>query len=95
MASKHEQNAKIFKAFSDEKRLAIIEMLRNNELCACDIRENLTIGQSTLSHHMRILCESGVVTSRRESKWTYYSISTEGSSLAIDLLKQLTTMKTD
>ena len=60
-----------------------------------DLLDNLNISQSTLSHHMKILCESGVVNSRKEGKWTYYSISTEGSSYAGELLKKLTTINTD
>lgn len=90
MESIHEQHAKIFKAFSDEKRLAIIEMLRDGELCACNILERLSIGQSTLSHHMKILCDSGIVLGRRDGKWVYYSINTEGSTYAVQLLRQLT-----
>lgn len=94
MANIHEEHAKVFKAFCDEKRLAILEMLRGGELCACELQENFTISQSTLSHHMGILCDSGVVTGRREGKWTYYSISPQGSQHAAKLLKQLTTPPT-
>lgn len=87
-----EQHAKVFKAFCDDKRLAILEMLRNGELCACKIQEQLPIGQSTLSHHMKILCDSGVVVGRRDGKWIHYSISLQGSEYAIKLLAELTTM---
>lgn len=90
MESTYEQHAMVFKAFCDEKRLAILAMLRAEELCACEIQENMSIGQSTLSHHMKILCESGVVVGRREGKWIYYSINPEGSAYAIQLLKELT-----
>ena len=82
--------AVIFKAFCDENRLQILEMLRSGEKCACVLLESLQISQSTLSHHMKILCESGVVTSRKEGKWTHYSISREGSQKAAELLKVLT-----
>ena len=86
----HRAHAKVFKAFSDEKRLAILEMLRNGEKCACQILDDMNIGQSTLSHHMKILTESGVVESRKDGKWTYYSISTEGSQIAYELLLSIT-----
>ena len=68
----YEANAKVFKAFCDEKRLRILEMLQSGEKCACHLLDKMDIGQSTLSHHMKILCESGVVQGRKEGKWTYY-----------------------
>ena len=60
----HAADAKVFKAFCDENRLQILEMLRSGEKCACVLLENLQISQSTLSHHMKILCDSGIVASR-------------------------------
>jgi ArsR family transcriptional regulator len=83
-------NARIFKAFCDENRLMILEMLQNGEKCACVLLEKLKIAQSTLSHHMKILVESGIVSARKEGKWTYYSISREGIIIAKDLLLKLT-----
>lgn len=90
MENKYVLNARIFKAFCDKKRLMILEMLQTGEKCACHLLEQMNIGQSTLSHHMKILCESGIVVGRKEGKWTYYSISSEGSKYAGELLKQLT-----
>lgn len=89
--SDHAADAKVFKAFDDINRLQILEMLRESEKCACVLLEDLQISQSTLSHHMKILCDSGIVTGRKEGKWTYYSISKEGSRKASELLKLLTT----
>ena len=86
-----EKNAKVFKAFCDEKRLAILELLRSGEKCACVLLEDLDIGQSGLSYHMKILCESGIVKSRQDGKWTHYSIDEVGSQSAIKLLTKLTT----
>ncbi len=86
----YESNARVFKAFCDENRLMIIELLQTGEKCACRLLEDLNIGQSTLSHHMKILCDSGVVSARKEGKWTYYSISPEGSNYARVLLEKLT-----
>ena len=86
-----EKNAKVFKAFCDEKRLAILELLRSGEKCACVLLEDLDLGQSGLSYHMKILCESGIVESRQEGKWTHYQISEQGSKDALLLLKALTT----
>lgn len=90
MENKYTLNSRIFKAFCDENRLMILKMLQTGEKCACHLLDQMNISQSTLSHHMKILCESGIVVSRKEGKWTYYSISSEGSEYAVELLKQLT-----
>lgn len=81
----------MLKAFCDENRLQILELLRSGEKCACDLLEKLDLGQSGLSYHMKILVESGVVESRQEGKWTHYKISSKGSAYAIALLQELTT----
>ncbi|MDD4637066.1 MAG: metalloregulator ArsR/SmtB family transcription factor [Bacteroidales bacterium] len=91
MESTNEKNAKVFKAFCDEKRLAILELLRSGEKCACVLIDQMEIGQSSLSYHMKILCESGVVESRQEGKWTHYRLSECGSKYAAELLMELTT----
>ena len=87
----YEENAKVFKAFCDEKRLQILELLRGGEKCACVLLDQLDLGQSGLSYHMKILVESGIVESRQEGKWTHYKISKKGSDRAFHLLKELTT----
>lgn len=94
MKATYEELAKVFKAFCDEKRLRILELLRSGEKCACILVEQLDIAQSTLSYHMKILCESGVVDSRQDGKWTHYKISEKGSHFALELLKTLTTQDT-
>ena len=94
MAEIYEEHAKVFKAFCDDKRLRILELLRGGEKCACVLLEHLDIGQSALSYHMKILVESGVVDSRQEGKWTHYKISENGSAYAAKLLKELTTPNT-
>ena len=91
MKTLHEEHAKVFKAFCDGRRLRILKLLRGGEKCACVLIEQLDIGQSALSYHMKILVESGVVESRQEGKWTHYKISAQGSEYAMKLLKQLTT----
>ena len=80
----------IFKALCDEKRLSILELLKGGEKCACVLMEELNIDQSALSYHMKILCESGIVTSRQEGKWTHYTISKSGREYAIKRLTELT-----
>ena len=92
MASEYVDNARVFKAFCDENRLWILELLRSGEKCACVLLDDLHITQPTLSHHMKILCDSGVVQSRKEGKWVHYSIDPEGAERAIQLLKQQLTL---
>lgn len=89
MVTENEKTAKVFKAFCDERRLAILGLLRTGEKCACVLLKDLDMGQSALSYHMKILCESGIVTSRQEGKWTHYSISAAGSEAAEQLLKRI------
>lgn len=91
METEHERNARVFKAFCDEKRLVVLELLRSGEKCACVLIDQMDIGQSSLSYHMKILCESGIVESRQEGKWTHYRLSESGSKYAAELLVKLTT----
>ena len=87
----YEEKAKVFKALCDEKRLRILELIRDSEKCACVLAEQLDMAQSSLSYHMKILCESGIVDSWQDGKWTHYKISEKGSSYALELLKSITT----
>ena len=82
---------RVFKALCDPRRLAVLEQLRSGEKCACVLLERLDISQSCLSYHMKILCESGLVTGREEGKWTHYSLSAAGRRQAAALLSSLTT----
>ena len=71
---KYLEYTKVFKALSDPKRAMIVDMLSCGELCACMILEKFEMSQSTLSHHMKLLCECGLVKGSEEGKWTYYSL---------------------
>lgn len=88
MASAYNDTVKVFKAFCDENRLRILEMLRTGEKCACKLLDELQITQSTLSHHMKILCDADIVQGRKDGKWVYYSITQEGADHARELLEQ-------
>lgn len=88
----NEKNARIFKAFCDVNRLTILKLLQSGEKCACKLLEELNIGQPTLSHHMKILCDADIVVGRKEGKWTYYSFNPEGIFYAKELLNQITTV---
>ncbi|MDD7593269.1 MAG: metalloregulator ArsR/SmtB family transcription factor [Peptoniphilaceae bacterium] len=65
----------ICKALSNEQRLQIVRCLDHGERCACELLDGLNISQPTLSHHMKLLETCGLVTARRDGKWTIYSLS--------------------
>ena len=67
----------ICKALSDSNRLQIVQQLSDGEKCACKLLEAFDITQPTLSHHMKILCECGLVRDRQVGKWRYYSLCGE------------------
>ena len=65
----------ICKALGDNNRLQIVQMLSDGEKCGCRLLERFKITQPTLSHHMKILCECGLVNDRKEGKWHHYSLN--------------------
>ena len=69
--------ALICKALGDSNRLQIVQMLSEGEKCGCKLLEAFEITQPTLSHHMRILTECGLVNARKEGKWSHYSLNCE------------------
>ena len=71
------RTARLFHALSDETRLGILEMLRGGERCVCDLQGDLDAAQSRLSFHLRVLREAGLVTDRKEGRWSYYAIVPE------------------
>lgn len=84
------QVADICKALGDTNRLRIVEMLADGEKCACKLLEAFEITQPTLSHHMKILCECGLVDTRKEGKWSHYSLNCETFSLFKQFIGSLT-----
>ncbi len=89
------KTAVIFKAFCDENRIKILQLLQSGEKCACMLLEEMNITQPTLSHHMKILCDSGIVVGRKEGKWMHYSISEAGIESAQEYLSSLKNHKED
>ena len=83
------ETAKFFKALGDEHRLYILSMLQHGERCACVLLEHVNLSQPTLSHHMKILCETHLVTSRKEGKWVYYSLNRNKAGQAEQALADL------
>ena len=84
----YREDVKVIKALADENRLAVLEQLQSGEKCACVLLEELHITQSTLSHHMKLLCDSGIVDYRKEGKWIYYHITKDGSVNTLQMLSK-------
>jgi len=95
MDVKYTDHAGLFKALADANRLMIVDMLSCGELCACKILEKFNITQPTLSHHMKILCDCGLVNGRKEGTWTYYSLNEKIVQNFKDFLNYVTITKKD
>ncbi|MBE6066556.1 MAG: winged helix-turn-helix transcriptional regulator [Clostridium lundense] len=91
MDKNYEANARIFKALSDSSRLQIVDILSCGEKCACDILEEFDFTQPTLSHHMKVLMDCGIVSCRKEGLWSYYSLSSSNCNKLIIFLMNLVT----
>ena len=89
METVYETRARVFKSLCDERRQRILELLHDGEKCACTLIEEMEMPQSSLSYHMKILCDSGIVASREEGKWTHYRIDPQGIEVAIAMLREI------
>jgi ArsR family transcriptional regulator len=95
MAKTYLEYVPIIKAISDETRLKIIDILSCGEMCACDILEFLHITQSTLSYHMKILTESGLINVVKDGSWMRYSINKERADILLAFLGKITENKSE
>jgi len=82
--------AEVFKAMSDPFRLAILTLLREGELCVCEIMTAFDKPQSSTSHHLSILKRAGLVKERKDGKWSRYRLS-EGAVIEMMNLARLMT----
>jgi ArsR family transcriptional regulator, arsenate/arsenite/antimonite-responsive transcriptional repressor len=85
----------VARTLGDPTRIRIVAALRNGELCVCELVDALDISQSTLSSHLQICREAGLVTARRESRWIYYSLSTRYAPLIERIFSELQTIPRD
>jgi ArsR family transcriptional regulator len=69
-----ENKVDIFKALSDSNRLRILSMLSVRDLCVCEINAVLNVSMSTISSHLKILRNAGLVTSKKDGRWIIYSL---------------------
>lgn len=91
----YEAESKIFKALSEPTRLKILDILSCCEMCACNMLDSLSISQSTLSHHMKVLMDCGLVLGRKDATWMYYTIYPEQVEKLHQFLEFLTNPKED
>jgi len=83
-------NAVMFKALGDERRLRIMHQIADKPgICSCKVLEAYDMSQSTLSHHMKLLCDAGLVRCEKDGKWVHYSLNSEGIEKAIKALRKL------
>ncbi len=75
-----------FHALSEPLRISVLELLRQRELCVCDLCEALGVSQSKLSFHLKTLKEAGLVNSRQQGRWIYYSLNLPQFSLLEEYL---------
>ena len=78
-----------FQALSEPIRLQILNLLQEQELCVCELRDQINIAQSKLSFHLRILREAKLARSRQEGRWVYYSLNLAQLSVLETYLTQL------
>jgi ArsR family transcriptional regulator len=82
--------ARFFKALGDETRLTMLGLLAGagTELCACDIEARFDLSQPTISHHLKLLREAGLVTAERRGTWVYYALD-RGALAQLDAFRKL------
>lgn len=81
--------SELLKALADETRLTILAMLRDGEMCVCEIMDVLPFSQPAVSHHLKILRQAGLITDKRDGKWIYYYLDPEAIRAAGELLQEL------
>jgi len=86
---------KIFKALSDPARIKIVKLLEKKDMCVCELKEALGIGQSNVSHHLRILKEAGLVCDFKDGLWVNYTLSREKGSDEGKVLKMMSGLIND
>ena len=81
--------AALFHALSDPIRIEVLGLLANGERCVCDLTEELEVAQSRLSWHLKTLKDAGLVSDRREGRWSYYTLERDAFERAESALGAL------
>jgi len=87
-ATERERLVAMFKALSDPTRLDIFRLIaaQDTPICACDVVDRFQVSQPTISHHMKVLRDAGLVTVSRQGVWAYYAADPRGLALLRDAL---------
>ena len=89
----YESYAAVMKALSDPKRVKILDIISCGELCACDILEQFDFTQPTLSHHIKVLVNAGLVNVEKKGTWHHYSLNEKNMNQLVIDTSQLTSKK--
>lgn len=71
---------RVMKALSDPSRVKVVKMLQQKEMCVCEIQCALALAQPTVSKHLKVLEDAGIVQSKKSGLWVNYSLSGGGGS---------------
>ena len=93
--NKYEEYSKVMKAIADTNRLKILDILSCGELCACELLEHFDFTQPTLSHHMKLLMDCGLVLSRKEGTWMRYRLDLQRTNQMMYFLMGIVTPTND
>jgi ArsR family transcriptional regulator len=80
---------RVMKALSDPNRVKVVKMLQHKEMCVCEIQFALGLAQPTVSKHLKVLEDAGLVQSKKDGLWVNYTLSDGGSPYAATLLGNL------
>lgn len=85
-----ERAARVFKAIGDPTRVMLLSLIAaadGGEACICDLVEPVGLSQGTVSHHMKLLAEAGLVTREQRGKWAYFALNDGALEAAADALR--------
>lgn len=86
-----ERVARVFKAMGDPTRVMLLSLISGGEAgeaCICDLTEPVGLSQATVSHHMKLLVEAGLVTREQRGRWAYFALNEEALDAAADALRR-------
>ncbi|MEV4666190.1 ArsR/SmtB family transcription factor [Microbacterium sp. LWO12-1.2] len=82
--------ARVFKALGDPTRVRLLSLIAagtGGEACICDLTEPVGLSQGTVSHHMKLLADAGLVTREQRGKWAYFALDVDAMDAAADALR--------
>ncbi len=91
-AKEAKQQALVFKALADPNRLRLLSIIKaspSGSTCVCDLTEPLDLGQPTVSHHLKVLVEAGLLRREKRGTWAYFSLAPGALDRAANLLANL------